>query len=244
MKNLKYVFIFFAIVLIIGISIFLFIKNNSDSKKVSENNNTTEISRTSTESNDINQVSNTVNENSTKEQNVNNTGNLDPTAPKPQPEVHHTPIEEDISSFSTRIYTTKDSARQKNLEITSSKLNGTTVEPGKTFSFTSTVGKATPEEGYEKADIYDENGNKVKGYGGGNCQISSTLYNAVLKLPSLNVTERHPHAKKVPYVEEDKDAAVAYGSVDFKFVNNYDYSIKIYCSVDKKNVYVRIVKLS
>lgn len=237
MKNSKYIFIFFAIVLIIGISIFLFNKNNSDSKKVSENNNTTEISRTSTESNNIN-------ENSTKEQNVNNNEKVEKTAPEPQPEVHHTPIEEDISSFNTKIYTTKDSARQKNLEITSSKLNGTTVEPGKTFSFTSTVGKATPEEGYEKADIYDENGNKIKGYGGGNCQISSTLYNAVLQLSSLNVTERHPHAKKVPYVEEGKDAAVAYGSVDFKFVNSYDYSIKIYCSVDKKNVYVRIVKLS
>lgn len=53
------------------------------------------------------------------------------------------------------------------------------------------------------------NGNKKKGYGGGNCQVSSTLYNAVLAVPSLTVTERHPHSNHVPYVPEGKDAAVA-----------------------------------
>lgn len=192
-------------------------------------------------SNDVNQAHNNIDENNnTNEQN----NNVAPPANNEKAETTPTPTEENISEFSTKIYSTKDTARQTNLEITSSKLNGTIVEKGKTFSFTDTVGKATPEEGYKEADIYDENGNKVKGYGGGNCQISSTLYNAVLALPSLNVTERHSHPQKVPYVEKGKDAAVAHGSVDFKFINNYDYSIKIYCSVDKKNVYVRIVKLS
>lgn len=192
-------------------------------------------------SNDVNQTPNNIDENNnTNEQN----NNAQTPTNNEKPETTPTPIEENISEFSTKIYSTKDTARQTNLEITSSKLNGTIVEKGKTFSFTDTVGKATPEEGYKEADIYDENGNKVKGYGGGNCQISSTLYNAVLALPSLKVTERHAHPKKVPYVEKGKDAAVAHGSVDFKFINNYDYSIKIYCSVDKKNVYIRIVKLS
>ena len=120
----------------------------------------------------------------------------------------------------------------------------TPTPPVEEDSFTQTIGKSTPQKGYKEADIYDKDGNKIKGYGGGNCQISSTLYNAVLALPSLNVTERHPHSKKVPYVKEGKDAAVAYGSVDFKFVNNYDFPIKIYCTVDSKNVTVRIVKIS
>lgn len=191
-------------------------------------------------SNDINQNSNNIDENNNTNEQNNNT----PPTNNEKTETPPTPTEENISEFSTKIYSTKDTARQTNLEITSSKLNGTVIEPGKTFSFTDTVGKATPEEGYKEADMYDENGNKVKGYGGGNCQISSTLYNAVLALPSLQVTERHSHPKKVPYVEKGKDASVAHGSVDFKFVNNYDYNIKIYCSVDKKNVYVRIVKLS
>lgn len=239
-NNYKYIIIFFAIAIVIGISIFLFSKNNSNLSQTSENNNT-EVSRTSMESNNMNEVTNIDNKNYTKD-NTNNSTNTDKVTDNLEPKP--TPIEEDIAEFSTKIYSTKDQARQKNLEITSSKLNGTTVSPGATFSFTSTVGKATAEEGYQLADIYDENGNKIKGYGGGNCQISSTLYNAVLKLSSLKVTERHAHPKKVPYVKKGKDASVAYGSVDFKFVNNYDYSIKIYCSVDRKNVYVRIVKLS
>ena len=73
---------------------------------------------------------------------------------------------------------------------------------GETFSFCNTVGKATPEEGYKKADVFDKDGNVIKGYGGGNCQISSTLYNALLELPNIEIIERHKHSKKVYYVEE------------------------------------------
>lgn len=114
---------------------------------------------------------------------------------------------------------------------------------GETFSFCNTVGKATPESGYQKADIFDKDGNVTKGYGGGNCQISSTLYNAVLSLPSLTVIERHEHSKEVYYVPLGKDAAVAYGSIDFKFRNDYDYDIKIYASNTTNSIDIRIVKL-
>lgn len=114
---------------------------------------------------------------------------------------------------------------------------------GETFSFCNTVGKATPERGYQKADIFDKDGNVIKGYGGGNCQISSTLYNAVLSLSSISIVERHEHSKKVYYVPEGKDAAVAYGSIDFKFKNNYDYDIKIYAISSTNNINVKIVKL-
>ena len=110
--------------------------------------------------------------------------------------------EVEIASFSTKIYTPNDEARQNNIRITCSKLNGTVVKSGETFSFCDTVGKATPEEGYQKADIFDKNGNIIKGYGGGNCQISSTLYNALLTLPNISIIERHKHSKKVYYVEE------------------------------------------
>ena len=61
---------------------------------------------------------------------------------------------------------------------------------------------------------------KQKVFGGGNCQVSSTLYNAVLAVSSLSITERHEHSNDVPYVKDGKDAAVAYGSYDFKFINN------------------------
>lgn len=126
--------------------------------------------------------------------------------------------ETEIASFSTKIYT-KDSERQNNVSITCNSLNDTIVENGKTFSFCNTVGKATSSKGYQKADVFKD-GEKIKALGGGNCQVSTTLYNAVLKIPELKVTERHSHSNSVPYIQEGKDAAVAYGSYDFKFVNN------------------------
>ena len=150
--------------------------------------------------------------------------------------------ETDIASFSTKIYI-KDSGRQHNISLTTSKLNSTIVKPGETFSFCNTVGKATAAEGYEKADIYDSEGNIIQGYGGGNCQVSSTLYNAVLSAPNLTIVERHEHSRKVNYVEVGKDAAVSYGSVDFKFKNDNNYSIKIYASNTPDSVDIRIVKI-
>ncbi len=86
-------------------------------------------------------------------------------------------------------------------------------------------------------------GKTVQTLGGGNCQVSSTLYNVVLQIPDLKVTERHAHIKPVHYVEKDKDATVAYGSVDFKFKNNTENDIKIYANSDLSSVNVRIVKI-
>ncbi len=121
-----------------------------------------------------------------------------------------TTTEKEIASFSTKIQNKKDSNRQGNITITCSSLNNTTIEPGKTFSFCDTVGQATEERGYKKANVIIK-GTETKGLGGGNCQVSSTLYNAVLAVPSdLEVIERHPHSAPVPYIEEGKDAAVSY----------------------------------
>lgn len=152
------------------------------------------------------------------------------------------PKEEVISSFSTNILD-KDSGRQTNISLTCSTLNGTIVKPYETFSFCDTVGKATPEKGYEQAKIFDANGNITMGYGGGNCQVSSTLYNAVLQNSNFEIVERHPHSHTVYYVEKDKDAAVACGSVDFKFKNNNSYSLRIYASTDGNQVTISIVKI-
>ncbi|MCI8384440.1 MAG: hypothetical protein HFJ33_06255 [Clostridia bacterium] len=117
--------------------------------------------------------------------------------------------EEQLATFSTKIYS-NDSARQNNISITCNTLNGTIVKNGATFSFCGTVGQSSSSKGYQKADIFDKDGNKKKGLGGGNCQISSTLYNAILTVPSLVVTERHAHSNYVPYIAKGKDAAVAY----------------------------------
>ena len=86
-------------------------------------------------------------------------------------------------------------------------------------------------------------GNKQKGLGGGNCQISTTLYNAVLKVPSLVVTERHEHSNTVPYIANGKDAAVAYGSYDLRFRNNTGYDVKIKSEVTSDKVSISLYKL-
>lgn len=151
--------------------------------------------------------------------------------------------EEEISSFSTKIYT-KDSNRQNNLSITCKTLDGTEVKPGETFSFCNTVGKATTAKGYKEADIFTADGEVTKGLGGGNCQVSTTLYNAVLKVQDLKVTERHAHSNDVPYIQKGKDAAVAYGGYDLKFINNSDKTIKIKAGNSKDNVTITLVTLN
>lgn len=151
--------------------------------------------------------------------------------------------EEEISSFSTKLVG-KDTPRSRNIGITTSTLNGTIVKNGETFSFCETIGEPTSDKGYEEADSFDADGNTVQTLGGGNCQVSSTLYNAVLKVSDLQVKERHAHSKEVHYVAKDKDAAVSYGSVDFKFKNNTGNDIKIYASSDLNSVNIRIVKMN
>lgn len=203
-----------------------------------DDNTKTEVNRTSTEINklNLNDISNnTINNIIVSTNQANNTSNSSSSKVANK-------SEELLAQFSTRIYST-DSARQNNLEITSKKLNGTIVKPNETFSFTKTIGPSTTAKGYEEADIYDSNGNKIKGYGGGNCQVSSTLYNAVQKVSSLKVVERHEHSNTVPYVQEGHDAAVAYGSVDFKFKNTNNFSIKILVETSKKYVVVKLMKI-
>ena len=200
--------------------------------------NTVEVNRTSTDISNLNLndiSNNTINNNIVSTNQADNTSNSSSSKVSNK-------SEELLAQFSTKIYS-KDSARQNNLEITSKKLNGTVVKPNETFSFTKTVGPSTAAKGYEEADIYDSNGNKIKGYGGGNCQISSTLYNAVQKVSSLKVVEKHEHSNTVPYVKEGHDAAVAYGSVDFKFKNTNNFSIKILVETSKKYVVVKLMKI-
>lgn len=149
--------------------------------------------------------------------------------------------EKEISTFFTKILD-EDNHRDNNMEISLSKINGTVVKNNDTFSFNDIVGSPTPSEGYEKAGVFVEDELK-KDYGGGNCQVSSTLYNAVLKVKGLEVTERHEHTMDVYYVEQGKDAAVAYGELDFKFKNSTGHDIKIYAEMTKDKVTVKIVQL-
>lgn len=149
---------------------------------------------------------------------------------------------ETITSFYTKIYDT-NSGRMNNLEIASNKLSSIKVKSGEVFSFNDSIGPYNKKNGYKKAKIFDSKGNVLKEYGGGICQISSTLYNAVLNL-DLEILERNNHSKKVQYVEPGKDAAISYGHLDFKFRNTLDYDILIKCKVENNKVIVDIQKES
>lgn len=150
--------------------------------------------------------------------------------------------EEELATFSTKLGGS-NTPRSRNIGITTKKLNETVVENGASFSFCETVGKPTSDKGYEEADSFDADGNTVKTLGGGNCQVSSTLYNVLLQIDGIKVTERHEHSKEVHYVKKGKDAAVSYGSVDLKFKNNTGNKIKIYSDSDLKSVNIKIVKI-
>lgn len=149
--------------------------------------------------------------------------------------------ETEISSFSTKIYN-KDEDRQNNIGITCRTLSTKEVQQGETFSFCDTVGKATHAKGYEEADIYVD-GKKEQGLGGGNCQVSTTLYNAVLQVPQLEIVERHQHSGHVPYIEKGKDAAVSYGAYDFKFKNNTNGVIKIIMENTAESITAKLIKI-
>ena len=146
-----------------------------------------------------------------------------------------------LAEFSTKIHN-KAEERQNNITITCRALNGKEIKPGETFSFCNTVGEATTSKGYKEAEIYVD-GEKKQGLGGGNCQVSTTIYNAVLQIPELEVVERHAHSNHVTYIEEGKDAAVAYGSYDLKFKNNSQDTIKIIMENTENDVIARIVKI-
>lgn len=133
-----------------------------------------------------------------------------------------------ISSYSTK-YDASNSDRSENLKIAAKKINGTVIMPGEEFSYNEVVGKRTIEDGYKNAKIY-ENGQVVDGLAGGICQISSTLYNAVL-LANLEITQRRNHSYTTTYVPAGRDATVVYGTQDFRFKNSRTYPIKIEANV-------------
>jgi vancomycin resistance protein YoaR len=120
--------------------------------------------------------------------------------------------------FSTD-YGSSSSNRRHNIELATSHINGKILAPGETFSYNDTVGPRTPRLGFLDAPTYQD-GQVVPGPGGGICQVSTTLYNAVLRSPGLTVVERSHHSMPVHYVPAGCDATVSYGDIDFKFRND------------------------
>ena len=147
-------------------------------------------------------------------------------------------VKDVLGSFHTD-FSSSSAARCTNIERAASLINGSIVYPGEEFSVVATIGPTDAANGYELAGAY-ENGQTVEAYGGGVCQVSSTLYNAVL-FSELQVTTRSPHSMLVSYVEPSRDAAIAVDSgKDFKFKNNTDAPIYIEGYTKDKQLYFTI----
>lgn len=142
-----------------------------------------------------------------------------------------------LGGFSTN-YNTSSAERCANISVAAGKINGTVLYPGEEFSVGQTIGPLTAAGGYELAGAY-ENGQTVQSYGGGVCQVSSTLYNAVLAA-ELEVTQRSNHSMIVTYVKPSMDAAIAGDYKDLKFKNNLDTPIYIEGYTSGKNVFFNI----
>ena len=133
-------------------------------------------------------------------------------------------IHDVIGTFRTS-FKTSNADRSGNVRNGTRLVNGTVLLPGDTFSMYEAVSPFTEENGYYLAGSY-LNGMVVESLGGGICQVSTTLYNAVLRA-ELEVTERHNHSMIVSYVDLSGDAAISGTSKDFKFTNNTDYPVYI-----------------
>lgn len=141
----------------------------------------------------------------------------------------------DLLGTYTTSFTTSNSNRSANVNNGCRLINGTTLYPGEEFSAYNTVKPFSEANGYYLAGSY-MNGQVVDSLGGGICQVSTTLYNAVL-LAELEVTERYPHSMVVSYVDKSADAAIAESSgKDFRFVNNTDHPIYIEGYTENKHI--------
>lgn len=125
----------------------------------------------------------------------------------------------------TSTYNTSDTNRVTNLKIAANRCNNTILYPGDEFSYNEALGHRTTANGYKMGNSF-AGGKVVQTIGGGICQVSSTLYNAVLKA-DLTVTDRTAHGMYVGYVEPSTDATVVDNAIDFKFRNDRKYPVKI-----------------
>jgi vancomycin resistance protein YoaR len=130
------------------------------------------------------------------------------------------------------------SNRVANIRTSLNRFNGFVVHPGETFTFNRVVGRRTVENGFKEAPEFA--GTSIQqGIGGGVCQASTTLYNALLRA-GITIEERHQHTMTVAYIKPSLDATVSDGGKDLVFTNNRDSTIYIYTSVDDKGAQVKI----
>ncbi|WP_010273198.1 VanW family protein [Paenibacillus senegalensis] len=144
--------------------------------------------------------------------------------PKVDSELLLTIMEKPIGSYVT-YFNSRNKNRAHNIVLAAKAINNAVLFPGESFSFNGTVGMRTAEKGYVRAPIIVR-GELSEGIGGGICQVSSTLFNAIDRA-GLKIVERYSHSRHVAYVPPGRDATVSWGGPDFVFSNPYNQPILI-----------------
>ncbi|MDO4972657.1 MAG: VanW family protein [Eubacteriales bacterium] len=163
---------------------------------------------------------------------------LDITYPAVTGESLRSMLFRDLLGTQTTYFPNSIQNRISNIQLAASKLDGVVLNPGEIFSYNETVGERTEAAGFLMAAAYS-NGEVVEELGGGVCQVSSTLYCAVL-YSQLGIKSRDNHYFKVDYLDWGMDATVSWPSPDFKFQNTRDYPVKIHTTVDPLERYITI----
>lgn len=156
------------------------------------------------------------------------------------------PNKEGYQLIAASVITSKNSSenRKFNMSLACEKLNGLTLEPGEQFDWygANGVGKANKANGFKKAKVI-MNKKYVEGYGGGVCQVSTTLYNCIYNL-DITPDEIHHHSLPSSYVTKGMDATVAYPAKNFKFTNSMDYTIEFEAFTDEEKVVILCFKIA
>ena len=147
----------------------------------------------------------------------------------------------DLLGTFTTTYGTADTGRNTNIALAAKSINSAVVMPGEVFSYNDLIGECSTRTGYKTSTIY-LNGELSTGVGGGICQVSTTLYNAVLRA-NLEIVQRRNHSLGVTYVPAGHDAMVSIGSSDFKFKNNRNYPVRVVAYVGTGSVTCQIYGL-
>lgn len=147
-------------------------------------------------------------------------------------------ISEKRLGYYSTYYQESNLERSHNIYLSTKAINNHVVFPGEEFSFNEIVGERTEEKGYQKAPVIVQ-GEFSEDIGGGICQVSSTLYNAV-HLHGIEIVERYSHSRSVPYVPPGKDATVSWWGPDFVFKNNYNQPILIMSQAKNGTVSIQI----
>ncbi|NLP13826.1 MAG: vanomycin resistance protein VanB [Clostridium sp.] len=147
-------------------------------------------------------------------------------------------IEEVVTSFSTG-FNSANVNRTHNIKLACERINNKILLPDEIFSMDASLGTRTKENGYKDAPVIVK-GKLIEGVGGGVCQVTTTLYVAVLEA-KLEIVERVNHSIPLGYVAAGQDATISEGYIDFKFINNKDYPFLISASVEGSRVVIRLL---